>query len=131
MEAQKIVARYVNGKILKGHTINFAPDKPTFILKPVEGGPEQVVQIGELKAVFFVRDFLGRRSHEDRKFFVAHQPYQGRRAKVRFVDGEVIVGSLPNYCPDRQGFFVFPADDKANAIKIFAVTANIKAVEMM
>ena len=70
MEPSKIVVRYQNGKILKGYTQNFFPNKPMFhvnLLGASGSGDLVEVRIEDLKAVFFVRDFTGNAKHVERK----------------------------------------------------------------
>jgi len=61
LEASKIVARFLDGKIVKGYTQNFFPNRPVFHVLPMDaaGKTDPVkIQVSELKAVFFVREFM-------------------------------------------------------------------------
>ena len=127
----KIVARFKNGRVLKGNTQNFNPSTPNFHFVPLDaevGAKPEIVELRDLKAVFFVRTFEGDPKREDREFFLPNQPYQGREVQVEFIDGEILIGSTPNYTPEMPGFFIFPADVESNTIKVFAVTSGIKHV---
>ena len=134
MQGHRIVARFVDGRVLKGHTTNFSPTGGSFLLE-TEGaklGTEpEVVELNLLKAVFFVRSFAGNPSYRDKKGFPGDRPYEGRRVEVTFADGEVMLGSTPNYDSSMRGFFVFPADPKSNTIKAFAISANVKKVRLL
>ena len=91
MEPVKVVIRYANGKLLKGYTNDFFPNKPLFHVHPVETGHEGKgieVVVDQLKAVFFVKDFAGDPSHNDQKHFAEGQQPPGRKAEVTFADGE-------------------------------------------
>jgi len=132
MPLQKIVVRYRDGQMMKGHTTNFFPSAPTFMLEPegaAPGSPPVSVSVRELKAVFFVKDFAGQKGHVKRNAFAGHQPYEGRRIKVTFTDGETMLGATPQYDGRALGFFVFPADMDANTTKAFIVNGAIRAVE--
>ena len=61
MEPVKVVIRYVNGKVIKGFTQDFFPNKDRFHLhRAAKASGEAVeVQIKDLKAIFFVQDFEG------------------------------------------------------------------------
>jgi hypothetical protein len=48
--------------------------------------------------------------------------------EVTFKDGEVLVGSTLGYDPNRQGFFVFPADPKGNNIRAYVVSSAVVKV---
>ena len=46
-----------------------------------------------LKAVFFVKDFIGKPEYQARQVFDQGRPPNGRKVKVVFTDGEVLVGT--------------------------------------
>lgn len=127
--AAKIIARFVDGRVLKGHTRNFDPERPVFTLHLL-GAPDDAeptpIRLNDLKAVFFVKDFEGEPRYSERKAF--NDPTTGRRLSVRFNDGEVLVGSSLTYDPLKTGFFLFPADRFSNNDKAFIVAASIAEV---
>ena len=55
----------------------------------------------------------------------------GRKMKVRFKDGEEIVGTTQGYQPDRQGFFLVPADDRSNNDRCFVLAAATEDVSFL
>lgn len=119
----KIVVRYRNGEVLKGTTQDFFPNRPSFHLLPRLGGAAIEVRCRELKAVFFVKDFLGRSERLDIPGFLAAPGLsnQGRKVTVRFEDGEMICGYSVTFMPGREGFFIFPADVEANNTRIYVL----------
>ena len=128
MELIKIVIRYADGRLIKGYTNDFFPNKPVFRVRPADAeirdrGVE--VSVMELKAVFFVKDFVGNSAYNEKQHFAEGQRSTGRRVEVTFVDGEVLVGSTLGYDPNRLGFFVIPADQGSNNSRIFVVSANV------
>lgn len=134
LEHGKIVARYVDGRTLKGFTYDFYPNKPRFHLMPAVGGPlgkASEVRIKDLKAVFFVRDFGGNPHYQERKEFLEGERPPGRKVEVTFLDGEVLVGSTVGYEPRRPGFFLIPADRKSNNLKVFVVSAAVANVRFL
>jgi hypothetical protein len=134
MEPSKIVVRYCDGRILKGTTQNFFPNKPVFHVNRVGGaGPGDVVEVKveDLKAVFFVRDFTGDPKHVDKKGLSPGERAQGRLMEVTCKDGEVIVGTTTGYDPQRPGFFLFPIDPSANNVRVFLVTTGIRAARFL
>jgi hypothetical protein len=134
LEPSKIVVRYKNGKIVKGFTQNFFPNKPVFHVVPPEGGgPKEPLEVpmDQLKAVFFVRDFTGDRTFKERKQPAAGDKIQGRLIEVTCGDGEVIVGSTTGYDPKRSGFFLFPVDPRGNNVKAFIVSATLRKVRYL
>ncbi|HUS46810.1 MAG TPA: hypothetical protein VM098_01730 [Phycisphaerae bacterium] len=134
METHKIVVRFLNGRVTKGHTTNFSPTAPHFVLTPVDTHPSprpELVELNMLKAVFFVRDFAGNRAYHDKKDFVSGQPYKGHKVQVEFADGEVMMGYTPNYDCSLLGFFIFPADPDSNALRVFVVNSSVKSVRLL
>ena len=58
-EINKVVVRYLDGRVLKGMTEDFFPNRPLFHLRPLDSQGTVDVRSRDLKAVFFVRDFAG------------------------------------------------------------------------
>jgi hypothetical protein len=133
MEALKIVARYVDGRVAKGLSQDFFPNKDRFHISPTDKSSRETVEIllKELKAVFFVRDFVGDSQYNERKEYVEGEKPTGRKIEVTFKDGEVLVGTTLGYDPSRPGFFLFPADPKSNNVRVFAVTTAVKKVRFL
>jgi hypothetical protein len=129
-ERNLVVARYSNGCTIKGYTEDFFPNRPIFHihLKPGEMVP---VKMADLKAVFFVKDLLGDRTHQKTRTFSpsGHDGAHGKKITVVFKDGEVLAGYTLSYLPGKQGFFVFPTDRRGNNTRIYvlsAATTNVK-----
>jgi hypothetical protein len=134
MIQSKIVARYLNGQVMKGITRDFMPSKEFLHLLPENAPPSATplpVTIRELKALFFVKDFKGDPQYREKKEFSPTQPVTGRKIKVAFNDGEVLVGTTQGYQPGRPGFFLFPADSKSNAERCYIVSTAVKSVSFI
>src|SRR5262245_57320722 len=57
-----VVARFVDGRVMKGMTADFSPAKDLFHLivsSAPRGAPPMEVSMKDLKALFFVKDFSG------------------------------------------------------------------------
>jgi hypothetical protein len=129
MEPVKVVIRYANGKLIKGYTNDFFPNKPSFHVHPAEIGLADKgieVLVTQLKAVFFVKDFAGNPSHYDQKHFAEGQQISGRKVEVTCADGEVLVGSTIGYDPKRPGFFIIPADLQSNTLRAYVVSSAVR-----
>lgn len=130
----KVVARFLDGRVLKGRTNDFLPAKTTFHLVP-DGAPPTAkpmeVSLGELKALFFVHSLEGNSDHQKINDFDPAKPAMGRKVRVEFKDGEVLVGTTQGYQPGRPGFFVVPADARSNNDRCFVVSAAAKTVALM
>jgi hypothetical protein len=135
MSQNKIVARFQDGRVLKGFTGDFLPTKPTLHLTPADASAQSkpvVVRLADLKAIFFVKDFAGRpQPHSDRQEFDPGKPFPGRKIRVVFKDQEILLGTTQGYDPSRSGFFVIPADTEANNERVFVVTAATQQVSFM
>jgi hypothetical protein len=122
----KVVAHLVNGKVIKGTTRDFFPQRPLFHIQPLDDLNTQLeVKSKELKALFFVRDFSGNSQRQDLRGFITApgETQQGKKLAVKFRDGELICGYSLTYAPDRQGFMVFPADPGSNNERIYVNTS--------
>jgi len=130
----KVVARYADGRVVKGMTSDFFPGRETFHLSvsSAEPGTAPVeIRVKDLKAVFFVRDYAGNPGHVEKKAFDPSRPQAGRRIQVLFNDGEIMVGTTQGYQPGRPGFFVVPADPEANTERCYVVSAAAREVRFL
>ncbi len=128
---KKVVVHMKDGKIHKGLTHDFDVDRKTFHLLPGEGGGVPVeVAVDDMKALFYVRDFMGNRDFVARRAFdEAHR--SSRRAVVTFNDSEEVWGLLGEEHTDLGlGFFFYPADKNDNNIRIFVVRSAIKELRL-
>ncbi len=134
MIQNKVVVRYLDGRVLKGVTSDFMPNKDSFHLTPRDAKPDaqiHTVTIKDCKAVFFVKDFLGKPEYQDKKEFQADKTVGGRKIKVVFNDKEVLVGTTQGYQPGRPGFFLFPADPESNIDRCFVITAATQTISFI
>ena len=131
MAQVKVVIRYLDGRIVKGYTHDFFPNKPVF---HVGSGPSDKgvqVQVDELKAVFFVKKFEGNPEYDEHRAFKEGQVIQGRKVLMTFNDGEMLSGSVLGYDPNRPGFFLAPSDPDSNNMRIFVVQAAVDQFEFI
>ena len=134
MKSAKVVVRYADGQIIEGYTQDFLPTNPSFHVHPFDRGASRdtvEILVINLKAVFFVRDFLGDLNFQERKEFFEGAKIIGKVLEVTFKDGELIVGSSLGYDPERPGFFISPADPKGNNLGIFVVSQAVRKVRYL
>jgi len=127
----KVVARYLDGRVLKGVTRDFSPNRISFHVE-VHGTREIVeLRCRHLKALFFVRSFGGDSSRQDLRGFVEGpaETAQGRKIAVRFRDDEFICGYTLSWSPDRDGFFLFPSDAGSNNQRIYVVSGSTDEIK--
>ena len=128
MESNKVVVKFKDNTISKGKTSNFSPKKAQFHLEDMNGG---IVEISfeDAKAIFFVKDFEGKKNHKDS--YNDKIAGGGRKIKIVFFDDETVVGYTLGYSPDRQGFYISPADLQGNNERIFVVKSATKKIEFL
>ena len=134
MIQNKIVVRYEDGRVNKGVTSDFFPNKDVFHLLPVNAPPGSkpiLVSIQGLKAVFFVKTFEGNPEYKDKKEWEADKTVVGRKIQVTFKDGEVLVGTTHGYQPGRPGFFIHPADPQSNNERCFVISSATQEVSFI
>ena len=125
----KVVVAYLDGRRVKGYVNDFSALKESFNLIPQEdplhekGTP---VEMSNLKAVFFVKDFMGNSEYHEDPF--ADSPAHGRKIEVTFRDGEKMLGKTEGYNPQKLGFFMIPGDVKSNNERIFVINKNAQQV---
>jgi hypothetical protein len=124
-----VVARYPDGTLVKGVTNNFFPNKSTFHIEDRGSGERREITTAELKAVFFVKDFEGDSTRDDRAD--VDRTGFGRKMQVEFQDGETMVGFCQAYAANRPGFFLFPADPESNNDRVFIVAKAVRSAEFV
>jgi len=130
----KIVARFRDGRMVKGSTSDFVPAKEFFHVAPLDaakGSKSTLVHVKDLKAIFFVKDFAGRPDYTPTNEFGGDKTPPGRKIKVVFSDGETIVGTTQGYQPGRPGFFMVPADEAANIERCYVVAAATTEITLL
>jgi len=127
----RVVARFQDGRLLKGFTNDFLPAKDHFHMTGEDQTPGTKpldVRVSELKALFFVKSFEGDSDHTELIDPAAAKAGAGRRIKVLFKDGELMVGTTQGYDRSRPGFFVVPVDASSNNERCFVVAAAAQNV---
>jgi hypothetical protein len=128
MQTNRVIVRFKDGTIIKGNTSDFFPNKARFHINRLDGKIEEI-NIEDLKAVFFVKDFKGNKDHHEK--YEDTIPGAGRKILVEFTDAESITGYALGYSPDRQGFFITPAELTGNNLRIFVVKSATKQVKFL
>ena len=132
----RIVVRFLDGRVERGYTTDFQTHKEIFHLVVKGEGTQQekslAIRMANLKAVFFVKELHGldkdrpvvKRDFTDFK----DQKIIGKKVEVVFTDGEVLNGITLGYSPQRRGFFFTPIDSESNNERIFAVLSSVKEI---
>jgi small nuclear ribonucleoprotein (snRNP)-like protein len=136
MPGHKVVLKYKNGKKIKGWVDNFNPNRDIFFLHPLKeySDSEKLdIRVSDLKAIFFVKDFIGNSDYKKVRTFENYNlniPTQ-RRVIAHFQDGEKLYGTSYSYNPTKIGFFIYPVDRGDNNLRIFAINTAIEEVEFL
>ncbi|HSL18043.1 MAG TPA: hypothetical protein VLB51_09070 [Methylomirabilota bacterium] len=86
------------------------------------------VELGGLKAVFFIKDPRRRELEVQISAMDMYRPASGAAARVEFFDGEVVHGRVAQYSVDENGFFLFPTSPESNNERIFVVVQALKTL---
>ncbi len=139
---ERSVVRLNDGSLLKGYLKDFSPDRETIILRDAETDEIHTLKTDQMKAVFFVRSFVGNYDYKDKKLYGVRKP-TGNRVFVKFKDGERLVGFVEGKVPwekgfflskkenEGKGFFLLPADEDTNNIKVFVVSSSVDDVTVV
>jgi hypothetical protein len=128
----KVVAHFLNGRLVKGASTSVALDRPPcHVMTPDHRAV--LVPLSELKALFFVKDLEGDRTHRDHQVIGSSDPRAtgAKRLKITFRDGEQLVALAPTYEGTRQLFYVLPADPSSNNLRILVNRKAVAAVEVL
>jgi hypothetical protein len=114
---EKVVLRYRDGRTERATLEPIDPSREVLMVLH-DDGSETEIPFADLKAVFFPH------TASDEEL----EPADGMQIAIEFNDGEVIRGTA-HYNPERNGFFLFPADRTKND-RIFVVNSAIVAIEV-
>jgi hypothetical protein len=126
----RVVVRYQDGRLLKGFMRDFLASRGVAEVWPSPDAPPAArvsVPFGQLKAIFFVRDFDGQTNPSAGEASAAEA--RGRKIAVTFTDGEQLTGVTLTYKPDGVGFFVRPLGEANNNTQVFVVSRSIRHVQ--
>ena len=126
---QKVIARFLDGRIVRGYTNDFNASKPHLHLTEDAASESSKVKIAQLKALFFVREFAGDSQRVDRQAF--DQKAYGRKVEVTFSDGEILLGTTMGFKSPEHPFFVQPADGASNNLRVFVTPAAARQVRFL
>lgn len=141
-DAEKVVVRFLNGKMLKGVVRNFSADATELHFDDADTGNEHRIPLAELKAVFFVKSLEGDHTHREKKAFGVRRDadHLGKKIYIKFKDGENLYGFVRGDIPwkqgyfvsephgSAQGFFITPTDSESNNIRIFIIGGSIRDI---
>jgi uncharacterized protein DUF6982 len=128
-----VVARFRDGRIVKGTSLDIDAGRPSCHVRSPDGKMAEV-RLKDLKALFFVRSLEGDSTHDENRTPDLQDPRSRSATPVTmtFEDGEVMVGLTIRYPPNRPFFFILPVDAKSNNLRILVnrdAVVSMRAVE--
>ena len=126
----KAVVAFLDGRRMKGYIHSFSAQKDHFRLffeRDTAQGEGAEVQMKDLKAIFFARDFVDNSEYSAPQELNSQN--QGRKAEVTFHDGERLLGTADDaYDPQRIGFFLVPTEPRSNNLRVFVIAKNARHI---
>jgi hypothetical protein len=125
-----VVARFANGSLVKGVSINVDPARPSCHVRSADGVMHEV-KFADLKALFFVKSLDGNPAHDEAMTVQPADP-RARGAhliEVLFKDGERLVALANRYPPLGRLFFLVPVDPASNNIRILVNREQLASLE--
>lgn len=131
--SNKVVARYKDGRTVKGDSLDIDPARPSCHVRTPDGKMVEV-RLKDLKALFFVRSLVGDSArHESRTPDPQDLRNRGLTlVRMSFEDGEVMVGLTIRHPPNRPFFFLLPVDPESNNLRMLVnreAVVSMEAVE--
>jgi hypothetical protein len=130
--SNNVVAHYLDGRIVKGTSLDVDPAKPTCHIRPLDGPPHDI-KLADLKALFFVRSLEGNPAYQDARIADPSDPRLrgSSQIELRFHDGESMLGLTNRFPPNRPFFFILPIDPHTNNIRVLVNRAAVVSLESL
>jgi hypothetical protein len=126
MTKKKVVVRLKDKTLLKGKISNFSRSLDSFEVELLNGNLE-VVDIDNIKAIFFVKSFEGNKKHQYK--YKDELLWEGDKLSLTFADGEKVVGYTQHLdFISNRGLLITPADVNGNNKHIFASKSAINSM---
>ncbi len=129
---KKVIVRKSDRDSINGHVApaNFVVDGKLELLNTT--GNVVAIDLRDIKAVYFVREF----SDADlmvRKTFTTRPRTEGLWIRLKFKDGDIIEGILPNDLTQNppEGFLINPPDLRSNTQRVFVPREALTSVTVL
>jgi hypothetical protein len=118
---KKVLVRRFDGQELAGYASPATFLRPAGVEVLTRDGQAQLVAYKDLKAVYFVREFVPPPGAEEKKLFQSRPKLEGLWIRMRFRDGDMLEGILPNDLLQLmdKGVTITPPDPYSNNQRIF------------
>jgi hypothetical protein len=128
---KKVIVRKMGRDSVSGYVApSFVADGKVEVMNTA--GKVVAIELGEIKGVYFVREF-GDSESLVRKTFTSRPRVEGLWVRLRFRDNEVIEGMMPNDLLQEgaEGFSIIPPDPNANTQKIFVPRSALAEMNVL
>ncbi len=126
--SQLVVANLLDGRIVKGTTLDASCRQPRCHIRTAEG--PVAIELAEVKAIYFVRDYAGDPTRKDDQSGASDDPRRHGmcRVEVTFADGEKLPGFVGSYPPRGTSWFVIPVDAGSNNLRVLVNAAAVRSI---
>ncbi len=127
----KVVAHHLDGRIVKGTSIDVTTAKPTCHINTDDGVIE--VELDDLKALFYVKNFVGDSERNDTQEEVEGDVRLrgSKRLELVFKDSERLMVLSNRFPLQGARFFVLPIDPDSNNERILVNQAALESVSLV
>lgn len=129
---KKVIVRKTDRDTLNGYVApaNFINDGKLEVLNTA--GNVVGIDLREIKGVYFVREFTDSESLS-RKTFTSRPRSEGLWVRLKFKDGEMLEGMMPNDLTQAlpEGYLVNPPDLRSNTQRIFVPRTALASLNVL
>jgi hypothetical protein len=129
---KKVIVRKVDRDTINGHVApsHFVREGKLELLNTA--GNVVAIDLTDIKCVFFVREF-GDSDSLSRKTFTTRPRSEGLWVRIKFKDGEVLEGLMPNdlSLTSAEGFLINPPDLRSNVQKLFVPRTALESLTVL
>jgi hypothetical protein len=129
---KKVIVRKADRDSLNGYVAaaHFVRDGKFELLNT--SGNVVAIELTDIKCVFFVRDF-GDSESLSRKTFTTRPRSEGLWVRIKFKDGEVLEGLMPNdlSLTTAEGFLINPPDLRSNVQRLFVPRTALESLTVL
>lgn len=129
---KKVIVRKTDRDTLNGYVApaNFINDGKLEVLNTA--GNVVGIDLKEIKGVYFVREFADSESLS-RKTFTSRPRSEGLWVRLKFKDGEILEGMMPNDLTQAlpEGYLVNPPDLRSNTQRIFVPRTALASLNVL
>ncbi len=135
MAGEKVVIHLKDRTLKKGYLKSLDEEAEVVEIERTDG-LLQGFHFDDIKAVFFVKDFEGKKHYREKKGFSSRPEEDLKRVYIKFFDKEALWGYIQGPLPWQKGFyldgkktkglFVYPVDQNSNNEKVYVVLSSVE-----